>query len=181
MKGYKVYLAVAVLLLLALPSFGQAVSSAVNTPITVTRSESITISVTTALPTLTIPAGVLNSSPQNMVVFSSWNLKPTRTNGVQICVSAAAALTGSTGNADTIPVAAMYVTPSGGSATALGGATANCGITGAVQFKSYATGTAAQRKNLTGQSDTIPVQVTLATDVTADTYTGNLTVTGYSN
>ena len=56
MKGYKVYLAVAVLLLLAVPSFGQVTATA-NTPITVTRSESITLTVTTPLPTLTIHDG----------------------------------------------------------------------------------------------------------------------------
>jgi len=185
MKGYKLYLAVAVLLLLAVPSFGQAVSSTATTPINVTRTESISISVTTALPTLTIPGGSLNSDIQNVVVQSSWNLKQTRTNGVQICVSAVGALAGvnagTTGNTDTIPVNNVYVTPSGGSATALGGATAVCGITGAVQFKNYPTTTAAQRKNTTGQSDTIPVQVKLAADVAADSYTGTLNLTAYSN
>jgi hypothetical protein len=181
MKGYKFYLAVAVLLLLAVPSFGQAVSNTATTPINVTRGESISISVSTALPTMTIPTGSLNSEIENVVVQSSWNLKPARTNGVQICVFAVGALTGSTGNADTIPVNNVYVTPSGGSATALGGATVYCGIAGGVQFKVYPTTTAAQRKDLAGQSDTIPVQVKLAADVTADTYTGTLNLTAYTN
>lgn len=185
MKGYKLYLAVAVLLVLAVPSFGQAVSNTATTPINVTRTESISISVTTALPTLTIAAGSLNSDTQNVVVQSSWNLKQSRTNGVQICVSAVGALAGvnagTTGNTDTIPVNNVYVTPSGGSSTALGGGAAVCGITGAVQFKSYPTGTAAQRKNTTGQSDTIPVQVKLAADVAADSYTGTLNIMAYSN
>ncbi len=185
MKCYKLYVLAGVLLLLTVPSFAQAVSSTATTPINVTRAESLSISVTTPLPTLNIATGSLDSDTQNVVVRSLWNLKQTRTNGVQICVSAAGALAGvnagTSGNTDTIPVSAIHVTPSGGSSTALGGGTAQCGISGAVQFINYPTNTAALRKNPTGHSDTIPVQVKLATDVSSDDYTGTLNITAYSN
>lgn len=180
MKSYNLYLAAAVLLLLAVPSFGQAISNTATTPINVTRNESISISVNTALPTLTLTSGSLNSDIQNVGVQSSWNLKATRTTGVLICVSAVGALAGTTGNPDTIPVNNVYVTVSGGAATALGGAPTACGIAGAVNFKTYPTTTGAQRKNLAGQSDTIPVQVKLTTDVASDSYTGTLNITAYA-
>ncbi len=141
------------------------------------------MSVTTPLPQLVIPAGSLSAPAQSVVVQSSWNLKQSRTNGVQICAYVSSALIGTpaSGNGDTIPINNIYITPSGGSATALGSASLACGVAGAVQYTKYLTTTAAERKNFTGQSDTIPVSVTLSTDVAADTYTGTLNLIAYSN
>jgi len=184
MKYTKVAVLLAVFALATVPMFGQ-VSATDTTPINVTRSESITISVTTDLPTLTIAAGAMVSDTKDVIVSSAWNLKQTRTSGVQICAYASGDLVGvsagTTGNVDIIPVNNIYITPDGGSATALGSGTA-CGVAGAVQFKNYVTASAAERKNFAGQSDTIPVQVNLgATDVAADDYTGTLNLIAYSN
>lgn len=171
-----------ILALVSLPSVGQVAATA-TTPIKVNLSESLSLSVTTQLPTLSIAAGSLNSDTQNVVVTSSWNLNPSRTHGVYLCVSSSGALTGTAGNSDMIPVSSIYVTPSSGSSTAvaLGSATANCGITGAVTVKMYPTTSASGRKNLTGQSDSIPVQVQLSNNIAADSYTGTLTITAYTN
>ena len=181
MKFTKVAVLLAVFALATVPMFGQITSTPVaTTPISVLRGESISLIVSTPLPQLTLAVGALTSDTQNVIVHSSWNLKQTRTNGVQICAYTNSALAGTGGNPDTIAIGDIYITPSSGPAVALGSGTA-CGVSGAVEYTSYVTATAAERKNFSGQDDTIPVYVQIPTDVAADTYTGTLNLIAYSN
>jgi len=182
MKFTKVAVLLAVFALATVPMFGQLTATGTS-QIKVVRTEWISFSVTTALPTLTIPANSLTSNSDNVVVQTAWNLGPSHSTGVQVCVSAAGALAGTGSNTDTIPVNEIFVTPKTGSPTALGSGTA-CGVAGAVAYTSYDTTTAAGRKNPTGTSENIPVYVDLgsyANDVAVDTYTGTLNLVAYAN
>lgn len=121
---------------------------------------------------------------QDMTITSSWNLRPGRTNGVEICVYMTADMTGNTGNGDVIPQAAVETKVGSGVYTPINTnfSSTSCGIAGgATSVKTYPLANAADHK-VASTTDTVGIQINTTTlgSIQADTYKGTINLIAYA-
>ncbi|HWR36732.1 MAG TPA: hypothetical protein VN622_12760, partial [Clostridia bacterium] len=168
--------------LVASSAFAQLSATPANTPIKLTKNETLTVS-TSALTNfaaggLVMAGNAADSDVQSVTITSTWNLADNRTTGVDVCVLSSV-LTGTIAVPDVVPVTAIYAGPTATPSTAMGSATSQCATSGAVLIGNHPTATKAARKNSAGLTDTAYLQVQGQPDIAVDTYNGTLTVYAY--
>lgn len=149
-----------------------------STPQTValaaTAAESISVTITAPGPVNFNPlTGTTTVGSVTPAWTTNWDLKPQR-NQVAVCVYLSGALTGTGGNADTIPAANVKGRPGGsGSFTAL---TANaCGQSNALSISTTVIDNA-NRKN-GSKNDSVGLEIDqTGLSLSADTYSGTLNI-----
>mgnify|MGYP005811335217 CR=1 FL=1 len=155
----------------------QSVSATGTTPIRATKAETISISAGGLT-----PFDLLNLSSQTLTISSNWNLTPQRTS-VSICAymdPTNGIMKGTGTNTDTIDQN-MVQTKVGAGAWGNIDAGTGCAISGgATLVKSYTMGAQNTYKNVSN-TDTVLVQLNgVPASLSADTYTGTITVMAYA-